>query len=90
MGLGLGRFRRRTWDRLTRRWCYPSLLRWVLGYGYPAYGCGLATAIQPLRLEIRHRLFAALNTRDCELMVPFHEPLSSKTTADLSVLVGAA
>ena len=50
----------------------------------------VATAIQPLRLEIRHRLFAALNTRDCELMVPFHEPLSSKTTADLSVLVGAA
>ena len=33
MGMGLGRFRRRTWDRLTRRWCYPSLLRWVLGYG---------------------------------------------------------
>ena len=40
MGMGLGRFRCRTWDRLTRRWCYPSLLRWVLGYGYPAYGCG--------------------------------------------------
>ena len=40
MGMGLGRFRRRTWDRLIRRWCYPSLLRWVLGYGYPAYGCG--------------------------------------------------
>ena len=38
--MGMGRFRRRTWDRLTRRWCYPSLLRWVLGYGYPAYGCG--------------------------------------------------
>jgi len=31
MGMGLGRYRRRTWDRLTRRW---------LGYGYPAYGCG--------------------------------------------------
>ena len=32
-GVGLG-------TGLLRRWCYPSLLRWVLGYGYPAYGCG--------------------------------------------------
>src|SRR5262249_2241739 len=32
----------------------------------------------------------ALNTRDCELMVGFRVPLSSKTTANLSVLAGEA
>jgi len=28
------------------------------------------------------------NNRDCELVVGFHEPLSSKITADLSVFAG--
>ena len=40
---------------------------------------------RPSRLKIRHRLFCVLpNTRDFELIVGFHAPLLSKTTADLS------
>jgi hypothetical protein len=32
----------------------------------------------------------SLNIRDCELMAGFHAPLSSRTTAGLSVLAGEA
>ena len=55
-GDGVGAVWRRSWDRLTRRWCYP-LLRWVLGYGYPAYGCGRLMA------NIMRGLLSALSVR---------------------------